>query len=538
MRAMAWSWILIPALLVTAAKADDPGQKYFDEALEKRLQAESLRELTEVIELAEKALDAGMSGPNKQFCESFLASTLIERAAQLSRPVLAGVPVDAQQLQQLIRLREMAQRDLERAIELTPRTAQGQFLLGRLQSLPGGDKEKAIKALSAAIEIAEDEPGLRAKALVARAKIVDDPQKKKADLDAAVEAAPGDIDAREARATFLLQNNGAEKALDDIKAALELADEDEEPGLYELQGLALATLKRYDQAEEAFTHTIEAVPGAASPYYYRARVRLLNGNAQGALEDVNKALTLITPQPEVLLLRAAAYQQLGKTDAALKDVDSALKIAPNMPEAIRARATLLAGSGKLAEAIGDLERLNEGEAKDVATLLQLGMLYYTNGNIRQAIDAFGEAIKQDPKRALAYQARADARLRVGDHAGARDDYEQALKLEPDNTHVLNNLAWLLATSPEDNIRDAKRSIELATKACELTEYKQAHILSTLAAGYAESGDFDTAVKWSKKALEVGKNDDRIGDQLEQELKSYEQRKPWREKQTLEDEEQK
>src|SRR5690606_11799210 len=72
MRAMAWSWILIPALLVTAAKADDPGQKFFDQALEKRLQAESLRELTEVIDLAEKALDAGMSGPNKQFCESFL----------------------------------------------------------------------------------------------------------------------------------------------------------------------------------------------------------------------------------------------------------------------------------------------------------------------------------------------------------------------------------------------------------------------------------------------------------------------------------
>lgn len=535
MRAMAWSWILIPALLVTATKADDPGQKFFDQALEKRLQAESLRELTEVIDLAEQALEAGMTGPNKQFCENFLASTLIERAAQLSRPVLAGVPVDTQQLQQLIRFREMAQRDLERAVELTPRTAQGQFLLGRLQSLPGGDKEKALKALSASIDIADDEPGLRAKALVARAKVVDDPEKKRADLDAAVEAAPGDIDAREARATFLLRNNGAEKALEDIKAALELADEDEEPGLYELQGLTLATLKKYDEAEAAFAKTIEAVPGAASPYYYRARVRLLAGNAKGALEDVNKALTLITPQPEVLLLRAAANQQLGKTEDALKDVDSALKIDPDMPEAVRARATLLAGSGKLDEAIGDLEKLREGETQDTATLLQLGMLYYTNGNIRQAIDVFGSAIKQDPKQALAYQARADARLRTGDHAGARDDYEQALKIEPDNTHVLNNLAWLLATSPEDNLRNAKRAIELATKACELTEYKRAHILSTLAAGYAESGDFDAAIKWSKKALEVGKNDGQIGEQLEEELKSYQARKPWREKHSLEEE---
>lgn len=101
--------------------------------------------------------------------------------------------------------------------------------------------------------------------------------------------------------------------------------------------------------------------------------------------------------------------------------------------------------------------------------------------------------------------------------------------------MLNNLAWLLATSPEDNLRNAKRAIELATKACELTEYKRAHILSTLAAGYAESGDFDAAIKWSKKALEVGKNDGQIGEQLEEELKSYQARKPWREKHSLEEE---
>ncbi len=535
MRAMAWSWILVPVLLVSAAQAEDPGQEFFNQALEKRFQAESLRDLTEVIELAEKALEAGMSGENKKFCENFLSSTLVERAAQLSRPVLAGAAVTPQQLQQLVRLRDLAQRDLERAVQLTPETAQGQYLLGRLQALPGGDKEKALQALSAAIKMADDEPGLRAKALVARGKLYDDPAKQKADFDAAVEAASGDIDAREARATFLLQNDGAKEALVDIQAALELADDDEKPGLYELQGLAQATLNRYDDAEASFTKTVEAVPNAASPYFYRARVRLLKGDAKGSLDDTNKTLTLIPPQPEILLLRAAAQQQLGNQDDALKDVEAALKLAPNMPEAVRARAMLLAGSGKLEEAIGDLEKLQEGETQNVQTLLQLGMLYYTNGNVQQAIDTFSNVIKQSPKSVLAYQARADARLRIGDHAGARDDYEQALKLEPDNTHVLNNLAWLLSTSPEDGLRDAKRAIELATKACKLSDYKQAHILSTLAAGYAEAGDFETAVKWSKKALEIGKEDGQIGEQLEAELKSFQEGKPWREKQTLDDE---
>jgi len=92
--------------------------------------------------------------------------------------------------------------------------------------------------------------------------------------------------------------------------------------------------------------------------------------------------------------------------------------------------------------------------------------------------------------------------------------------------VLNNLAWVLATSPDENLRDGKRAIELATKACELTEYKLPHILSTLAAGYAETGNFQTALKWSQKAVELGSEDQL--EPLTKELESYQAKKPVRE----------
>ena len=71
-----------------------------------------------------------------------------------------------------------------------------------------------------------------------------------------------------------------------------------------------------------------------------------------------------------------------------------------------------------------------------------------------------------------------------------------------------------------------RAVELALRACELSEYKKPHILSTLAAAYAEIGDFDTAIKWSSKAVEISPED--IQDQLKDELKSYKKGKPWRE----------
>jgi hypothetical protein len=99
---------------------------------------------------------------------------------------------------------------------------------------------------------------------------------------------------------------------------------------------------------------------------------------------------------------------------------------------------------------------------------------------------------------------------------------------------------VLATSPDDKVRDGKRAVELGSQAAKLTEYKKPHILSTLAASYAESGDFDQAKHWSEKAVELGQEDpDLDADtkaQLKKELASYEEKKPWREKQVMEEKE--
>ena len=110
----------------------------------------------------------------------------------------------------------------------------------------------------------------------------------------------------------------------------------------------------------------------------------------------------------------------------------------------------------------------------------------------------------------------------------------------------------------DRVRDGERAIELATTAAELTDFKKAFIISTLASGYAEVGEFEKAREWSKKALELNraeleavKNDEAIEDEedrealvkiqneqfesLKKELASYEMEKPWRERQTSEKE---
>jgi tetratricopeptide (TPR) repeat protein len=216
----------------------------------------------------------------------------------------------------------------------------------------------------------------------------------------------------------------------------------------------------------------------------------------------------------------------GDYPAALADVEAAMKLRPGSVQTILLHASLLGTAGKHEQALAELNVLRQVMPDSPDVLLQVGTLYQATKQHDKAIAAFDELIADDPQNVLALRGRADTYLNQGKQAEAIAGYEKALKADPEDSGVLNNLAWVLATSPDDKLRDGKRAIELATEACERTEYKQAHILSTLAAGYAESGDFDTAITWSQKAVELGT--DATKEQLAKELESYQAKKPWRE----------
>lgn len=146
-----------------------------------------------------------------------------------------------------------------------------------------------------------------------------------------------------------------------------------------------------------------------------------------------------------------------------------------------------------------------------------------------AIGDFTEAIRLGGQ-APSYIGRGRAWYDKGDLDRAIADYNEAIRLDPNDAWALNSLAWLLATGPEDGVRNGERAVELATAACELTDWKASNHLDTLAAAYAEAGEFSEAVEWQTKALEFARADEGNEDvsDLEARLELYQAGMPYRE----------
>ncbi len=117
---------------------------------------------------------------------------------------------------------------------------------------------------------------------------------------------------------------------------------------------------------------------------------------------------------------------------------------------------------------------------------------------------------------------------LGQYSDALAYLELAHAANPGDVAVANNLAWLLATCPEPRYRNGPRALRLARQACEATAHKSPPLLDSLAAAYAETGQFDQAVATTRQALEIVRSNPKASTEtLESRLKLYEAGQPYR-----------
>jgi len=122
-------------------------------------------------------------------------------------------------------------------------------------------------------------------------------------------------------------------------------------------------------------------------------------------------------------------------------------------------------------------------------------------------------------------------IKAGDAAGAIQQWETSLRIDRNDGNALNNLAWVLATYPTNAVRDGKKAVELAEKASTLPGGESPIVLRTLAAAYAESGDFTKATNSAQRAMELAaaQGNNSLVETLRHEIELYQTRTAYREK---------
>ncbi len=524
----------------TDAPAEKPavsaGQADLDEAVIKRIDAETSTELETVSSLLKSAIAKGLDEENLSFAKKMLGSVLLQRGQGL-----AGEMMQNRGRRQM-QIKDEALDSLNQAVKHDPELVEAYLMIARLNMLPEGDVKAILEATSRAIDLLGDEPREQSAAYVLRALTQSDDDKKLADLDEAVRIDDENLEAKQARAAIRLQKGDVDGAITDLEALLTKDPTNQAVAQAAVQ--QLVELNRTEDALSLITKTLEAKPNEGL-YRMRAILYRMEGKEDEALSDLNKALAMQPKDPVSLLQRAEIALSRGDIKSAKQDLKTATQIAPQVADADQAifvRCLIAIEEKRMADAINDMKLLVSRDPENRVRQLQLSNLYLQDERPRLAIETLSAVIDQNPKAigiASILRSRADAWLSVGDHVEAIKDYERAIaegeKDDPDNAGALNNLAWVLATSPKDEIRNGKRAVELGERAAELTEFKEAHILSTLAAGYAEVGNFEKAIEWSTKAVDLGKAEDNPQtEQLQEELESYKQNKPWREKQEVEE----
>lgn len=306
------------------------------------------------------------------------------------------------------------------------------------------------------------------------------------------------------------------------------------PTGYAYLGWIYAELGRDDEALQQFQLAEQRLDDTSPPYSHwfvhstHARSLSRVGRLPEARDKLRLALQADPKSLPTMLDLASAELPLGEVESASATVDQVLALEPDNVRALYLLAQVQATRCEGDNASRTLQRawtveLRPGPTMQVATqLLQCSELGAAQQILVRLLSALQSA-GADAKLVSDIQYKlGDLALQQANADEARRYYESALAAWPDHFAANNNLAWMLATSPHEQLRDPARAVQLALHACELTGRQDDASLGTLAAAYAAAGDFERAIETAQTARELAAKADNQSavKALDEQLKLY------------------
>lgn len=244
-----------------------------------------------------------------------------------------------------------------------------------------------------------------------------------------------------------------------------------------------------------------------------------------ALRDFDAAIQADAQRWRPVHNRGVLLAGDGEFEKAFNDFSRTIELNPPFAKAYSNRAALFVVAGKLQDAIRDYTTAIELDPELTVAHRGLGRACHLDGQAEVAIRHYDEAVRLAPNDAYAITSRADVLTDLGRYAEAADEYERAIQADPDSSHAHSGSAWLLATCPDDSVRNPTLALQRAQAAIELTGDKDAAFLDTLAAAQAVNGDFAGATKTIHEAVQLATPDAK--EMYLERLALYEQEQPFR-----------
>jgi tetratricopeptide (TPR) repeat protein len=357
-----------------------------------------------------------------------------------------------------------------------------------------------------------------------------------------------------------------QEALADCTAALEI--DPQHVNAYNSRGLIRARLGQLNEAQGDLSQAIRLAPKWFLPYLHRGQVHYNLGDIKMAVADYDQAIQFLNEMPPegkakegsplalVYCRRGEArFDQFQEEEAEIDFAEArrldpglaagylgdmwlrrsqfgrALEVFSQLIQSSPQDARGYTGRGMAREALGELEQA----VADYTSAIRLepngvgyalrAQIRHRQGRMDNALADLSEHLRLHPEDPIARLSRSDLYKQRGALAEALEDLNTAHRLAPDDPLVCNNLAWMLATCPEDGLRDGSSALTLARQACLATEWKNPFCLDTLAAACAETRDFNEAIRWQSKAVEL--STDEVKAARKERLLMYQAGQPYR-----------
>ena len=270
------------------------------------------------------------------------------------------------------------------------------------------------------------------------------------------------------------------------------------PDAYSQLGIALARQANYEEAISYLAKAIELNPqDAITPGNLCGALALSSGRTKDAIEYCQQAATVLPDDPQIYANLAVALSNAGRGDEAIAQLEKASELLPGDATIHRNLAVGLAQRGRLDDAIQHLEKSLKLAPGFADGYFYLGAMYSSRGRLADALA----------------------------------QWRRLVEMQPNHTLALNSLARGLATAGDASLRNGVEAVGFAERAARLSGGREAVLLDTLAAAYAEAGRFPDAVQTERRALAVAAQgpNAQISAELKARLSLYESGKAFHER---------